>query len=736
MASLAELQDALVNADKAGDTDAARQLADAIHGMQSTQSAQPAAVSIGQDLNSIPRQLGLTARYGLEGLGNAAQIVAEPLRYITDKFVPDRHHNLSDVVKGDTAPIPKSTPLGVQATKLADWMGLPTPQGANERVIGDATRLLAGGAGTMFGAGAPIQIGKKVLSTGLGPNALTENPLQQLASAVGSGLAGGSSREAGGTTTGQVVSSVLGGLGGAGLLAGGQSLLRGATALKNQFLTPMTTQQMDVKINEVLAKSGVDYSQVPERTRQSLRAEMESSLRAGDELDPAAVARLVDFKRTGLTPTRGMLTLDPVQITREQNLAKMAANSSDSALHGLPRLQNQNNAQAINVLNESGASNGSMMDAGSSSVNSILGKDAAKQAGVNAAYDQARSMPGSNIPLDRTSFLNNIYSNLAKSNKMAFLPESVGNMLDTISKGVIRVGGQDHHVPFDADALDTLMTTIATAQRGTNDGNAKAALSAVRKALDDTPITPVKNTYGGNQMVTEQGASYLKNADAEAGNFMGALRGAKQQAAQRFGWQESGRPIEAALSGAQPDNFIKRFVINGTLKDAKDLATNAPIEPIKNAIALHLKEKALNGAADEVGKFGQSAFNKEFKALNDSGKLGLFFTKDEIENLASLGRAASYMQHQPVGSAVNNSNSGALLLGRGMDALNSLPVIGPMVGPALKNIQVSYGNSQAQKVLPALLAQAPKKRLDQSIVGLLGAPGIAMGGLLAAPPTN
>ena len=39
MATLQELQDALVNADKAGDSAAARQLADAIHAMRSTGAA-------------------------------------------------------------------------------------------------------------------------------------------------------------------------------------------------------------------------------------------------------------------------------------------------------------------------------------------------------------------------------------------------------------------------------------------------------------------------------------------------------------------------------------------------------------------------------------------------------------------------------------------------------------------------------------------------------------------------
>ena len=43
-----------------------------------------------------------------------------------------------------------------------------------------------------------------------------------------------------------------------------------------------------------------------------------------------------------------------------------------------------------------------------------------------------------------------------------------------------------------------------------------------------------------------------------------------------------------------------------------------------------------------------------------------------IEGLRATGRVASYMQAQPVGSAVNNSNSGALMLGRGYDALRSV----------------------------------------------------------------
>ena len=460
--------------------------------MLSIPAAKPQSVRAGNVLNDIGRQLGLTARYGMEGLANTAQILTEPIRYVTDSLTPDRSLSLGDLVTGNKAP-PKSLPLGVMATRAADWMGLPSPQGANERVVGDATRLLAGAGGTI-GAGSLAAKAPGVV--GAFGNMLSQAPVSQLASATGSGLAGGASREAGGNAGQQVLASVVGGLGGFGAVSAGNALATKATQLKNSLMTPL---QMDGKISGILQKAGVDYSKVPEKIRQTMRAELSDALKANQELNPTAVARLLDFKANNLTPTRGMVSLDPVQITREQNLAKIAANSSDGQLQGLPRIQNQNNAQLIANMNEAGANNGSLMGAGNSSIGAIQGKDAALQGGVKAAYDAARAMPGGNVPLDRTAVVNGIYSALSKENKLAFLPENVSNMLDTISKGTIRAGGQDHHVPFDANALDNLMTTISTAQRGTSDGNVKAALAIARKAIDSSPLSPVKNTFGGSR---------------------------------------------------------------------------------------------------------------------------------------------------------------------------------------------------------------------------------------------
>jgi hypothetical protein len=177
--------------------------------------------------------------------------------------------------------------------------------------------------------------------------------------------------------------------------------------------------------------------------------------------------------------------------------------------------------------------------------------------------------------------------------------------------------------------------------------------------------------------------------------------------------------------------IAQSYIIGGTAREAEDVIRQVGpqgLAPIKEAILTHLKSKAVNGASDETAKFSQSAFNK---ALNDIGerKLALLFTPEEVAALRNNARVSALMQSQPVGSAVNNSNSGALLLGRGLDFLNNIPIIGPNVGPALKNIQVTYGNSQAQKIAPGLLAEQAVTPAWQKLL----APGAAVGGLLSAP---
>lgn len=642
------------------------------------QPVQEAGKSLNRGLSDVPRQIGLTARYALEGPAQAAQIVTEPiagLMRMTGMKVPT---------------------LGQVATNIADAVGLPKPESAQERVVGDATRLVAGTGGMLGAARGLAQLPGMAGVVGTG---MAANPTAQLTSATGAGAMGGLSREGGGNELQQAGAALVGGVAG-GLVPGVANAA--ANAGKRLMNAGMTPQQMDIQISRVLEQAGADYSKVPERVRQALRAEVADALKTGKQLDPAAVRRLADFQQIGVTPTRGMVTQDPVLITREMNLAKTGANAGDEGLQGLARIQNENNTRLIQAMNEQGANRGDPFRAGQAAIDAITGKDQRMAQNVSSLYTQARDTSGRAAQLDGAAFTKNASAALDEALLGGALPKDVENHLNLIAQG---------KVPFNVDYAEQLKTRIAALQRGTSDGSTRMALGVVRRALDDTPL--------------------MQGQEAGEG-AINAFTQARNAARERFAWQGSAKPVEAALGGAQPDKFVQQFVINGSVADAQAVAKNAPVAEVRDAILAHLKEKSLGGAADEVGKFSQSAYNRALSQIGDR-KLSLFFSPEEVSQLKTMGRVASYMQAQPVGSAVNNSNSGALLLGRGIDALNKMPVLGPMVGPALRNIDVSIQQRAAQNVAPGLLAVQPRTPMTR---GLLN-PALAFsGGLLAAPPGN
>jgi len=141
------------------------------------QPQQPAAEQPGM-LDQIGRQLGLTARYGIEGVGNLAGMVSDPF----GQFLPGYQ------------------PTGQMASGLADTLGLPQPQGALEQGVGNASRALVG-TGLSAGAG---------LATGA-PQMAAQPLMQALSTMSGSG-AQQVAQQAGAGQGGQLVAALAGGL--------------------------------------------------------------------------------------------------------------------------------------------------------------------------------------------------------------------------------------------------------------------------------------------------------------------------------------------------------------------------------------------------------------------------------------------------------------------------------------------------------------------------------------------
>lgn len=667
------------------------------------QPVQETGRAINRGLSDIPRQLGLTARYALEGPAQAAQVFTEPIAGL--------------MRMGGIA----TKPLGEVAAGLADSIGLPKPETAQERVVGDATRLVAGSGGLIGSAGQIAKLPGMAGTVGAG---LAANPVQQLSSAAGAGVMGGLSREGGGTELQQAGSALIGGVVGGMVPGAANAALTAGRKLLNAGMTP---QAMDIQISGALQRAGMDYSQVPERARQAMRAEMASALKAGRELDPEAVRRLAEFRTLGVTPTRGMVTQDPVQITREMNLAKIGANSADGELQGLARVQNQNNARLIQVMNEQGASRGNAAQAGDALTSAVIGRREGLRSAEQAAWDAAKASPGYRAPVSAQP-LSAINAALGDEGLMPFMNPTISRYMEAFQTG---------QQPFTPQAYRNLQSMLS--REVAKGGNEGAAAGLAQRILRDADLRPAGFADANNTLVTQGVAAGMRAADGAADDAISAVNRARQATRQAYAYEDSSPLVRSVLSGgssSDPERIAARYIIGGTANEARDvLAQLGPqgSQVVKDALIANLKESALGkGASDEVGKFSQSAFNRALNKIGDR-KLSLLFTEEELGRLRMTGRVASYAQNQPVGSAVNNSNSGSLVVGQALDMLRNVPIIGPNIGQPLQNLNVSIQQRAAQNVLPGLLAAQPKPPL---LPGLI-TPGIGFsGGLLSAPSGN
>ena len=651
-------------------------------------------------LGQLSRQVGLTARHGLEGLGQAAEVVTEPVRRL-----------VTDPAARALGAESESVPTGRLAERFADTLGLPKPETAQERVVGDAARFMAGAAGMAGASNRVAQAVTPVAQQALGQSAaqaskgtlqaaaevMAANPGAQIAGAAGAGAGSGMAREAGGDGLAQGAAGLAGSLAGsmaAGMLTRGPRLVGAG-------------QQTDDQIKQSLRRAGVEWQDLPDGVRNSLRAEARQALKGGAELDGDALARLAEFRRVGATPTRGTLSLDPVQITREQNLARMGANASDTGLHGLARVQNENNKALIEGLNQLGAqAPGDAHAAGERMMSALQRGLDAEKASVNALYSQARDSAGRSMRLDGHAFTTQASRLLDDGLLGGALPPSVEQHLNRIAKG---------EVPFTVDYAEQLKTAMAKLQRASNDGQTRMALSVVRQALDDAPLMAGAGTEAGEQAVAAFNRARLANR-----SMMKRI--------------ERIPGLAAVYEGkATPDDFVQRYVINrgakaaDTERLARELRRTDPeaLQAVRSSIAQHLKTAAIGTAADETGRFSASGYNRAMMALGPR-KLAQFFDADEIAQLRAVGKVAQYTTAQPAGSAVNNSNSGNVLMGRGLDLLDRLSARVPLLGlgPTVSGATRELQQRQAQQIGQAL-ARQPAQQARQL-------PGMTFGALMLA----
>lgn len=237
MATLDELERALRAADAAGNTDDARRLAQAYADARSAQAPSFANVEssvrgpVAEEeaesfLEREGRGLALGARSVMQGAGGLIGALGGDAfnAYVVNPIERALHKpTTAELVSGQSS-APVARPYREIAGNLADKAGLPQPQTARERVVGDVGEALTGTALTM-GTGAALGPTNR-----LGQFLTAQPGLQAVSTATGAGAAG-VTREQGGTQGQQLAAGLAGGLGpglaGAGAAATTRGLVRG-----------------------------------------------------------------------------------------------------------------------------------------------------------------------------------------------------------------------------------------------------------------------------------------------------------------------------------------------------------------------------------------------------------------------------------------------------------------------------------------------------------------------------
>ncbi|MFN5352013.1 MAG: hypothetical protein ACK5BE_05320 [Alphaproteobacteria bacterium] len=736
MATEEQLSQALIRADAAGDTEGARILAAELSKVRAQSYVRPEIDAATENLD--PRDVmarrrpapatTIGGRLREEYYAGPVAGVVRGARDLIDKGAQALRRAVPDEI---------GSAIDVLGNKAAD-LGLPVAQSTGVQGVDENVRL--GNNQYLYATGRregeldlPRMIGNVAATTAILPARLLRGQTLFQRTAGGAALGGASgamqpvfSGDFGEETTkGATVGAVAGAIGtpvAEGLVRLAVPVINTAVGTIRRVGSALRPQQYDNMLAQALEANGLKWADMPEAARSALREDVVRALQSGGQADAEAIRRLADLRAVGVTPTRGSVTLDPVQITAERNLAKIGANSTDPALQRLARVESENNAALIARLNQlQGGNPADEFSTGAKVIQALKDRDAQAAATVNRLYDQARSLAGGEIPLNGAQFVNNASRALDAEMKGAFLPGEIRGIVQGIGNG---------EIPFNISTAEQLRTTLATAQRGAQDGNVRRALSLVRDALENAqPMQSVTRGVGpaipGAQAPT-----------AQADEVLAAFNRARAAHRARMQLREESPALAAAIDDAEPDRFVRQFILgSGAKSTVADVAAlrrsmaGSPeaLDAVRGNIVNHLKSRALSGASDEIGTFSQSAYNKAVNEIGDR-KLAAFFSPEEIAQLRQVGRVASYLQVQPKGSAVNNSNTASAALG----ALDRIVSRIPFGDAAIRTPMTNYlQQQQAQNALLQTIPVTGRDVIDEStrnaLLGLSVPIGAAFG---------
>jgi hypothetical protein len=474
-----------------------------------------------------------------------------------------------------------------------------------------------------------------------------------------------------------------------------------ASFASGDAISRQASGQVDDAISAVLAESGADISPA---VRQQLTKQVNESLKKGQLLDAASALRKMDFDAEGLPALLGQVTRDPKQFSTERNLFGVDGIGDD--IRNVLRTQNSGINAKLSRLG--GTSAAEPFRAGEDMIGGLSKVDEQMAASVRSAYRNARASSGKDWDIPMQGLAQDaaeVIDNFGVGAERNALPSAIAAKLKDF--GVVGDPGMTQKRVFNFEEADKLLKQINSHASG----GPNASLDALRAAVK---------------------RSMLDAGENAADPF--ALP--RKMAAERFKLMEAVPALKAAADGSvAPDDFVRRYIIDGKTKEVQRLASLLPAEARTEA----KKQLAAKIYRDAFGEnlAGDKAVRPEMmaKALRNIGtdKLKAFFNAQEIEQLQRIARISAYVGSDPVASAVSRgSNTGGALFNQ----LGRLPGMSGTVSMAQALSRPFVQGSEASRALRATVPQVANLTPNEiaAASGLLNATGFAAGGLLAPSP--
>lgn len=527
--------------------------------------------------------------------------------------------------------------------------------------------------------------------------------------------------------------------------------------IEGKFLNAATPEQLDVAVNRILQSQGQTARDMPSAVLDSVRAQIQDAVRQRTRLDPAAALRRAQAEAIGMTDdaalTSGQVLRDPMRFAQEKNLSGVRIDTPTGPTNPLADKFAAQNLALQGVFDQAGARGAvNPGEAGAPLMGALRGADAPVRANVDTLYETARGMTaGRAAELDRAHF--NQAANEALDAGMwgRFLPAEARGFVNDIAEG---------KVPFTVESVTMIDSRLSELQRAASrQGNdaAASAIGVVRRQLHDVPFAPpaaevrapgvaeaaraagvVDNGVtdvpfrevmppglpGQRALPAPPGRAVATAADfelppgAQPGTALStpaaqaqprmsegeaarqAFDEARKAARARFATIEDTPALKAAINEEAPDDFVRKYVINGKAEDLQNLRRvleNSPeaLAQVRAQIAAHLKRAAFGDNLSGDAPFAAARYAAALRNIGPE-RLRAFFQPEEVMRFNLAAKVGSDLESIPAGAryAVNRSGSGAAVFNL-LQGLTQLPGVGKVPGIGWARDQVGKAQSEA-----------------------------------------